>query len=568
MASNGEETAASRGVVAALGRRARGLRLHWVSFGVLAIVVAATIGAFFLAHDLQRQSQSEALLGRAAETADALKAQESESSAILSVASAVAEATEGDPDRFRQIIETRLVDESVANVSLVRLETGTATAVATVGPRPSVLVEALTPEEVEQLQQIALGEGIEGVAFGIVGGERATLIAAPGTPDGRFAVTVEFLVGALEANIPAGASAGVDWALYAVTPLGTIPVVADTEKLPLQGDSVVRDIQAFGAEATLVVVADGSLVTGVRGYLKWLVLVFGLMLAAIAALIVEMARRRATAAEAHRSLEQQNERLRQLDRQKDEFISLVSHDLRTPLTSIIGYTELLLEEEETSSPESRRHFLEVVERNGHRLLGMVEDLLFMARLQAGRLQLDLGVVDLAQTAAECVEALTPKAEEAGIALRLETDHPEVYGDERRLGQLIDNLVSNALKFTLEGGVVTVRAVRDGRSAVLEVEDTGIGIPAGEVDQLFGRFYRASSATERELPGTGLGLTIAKAIVDAHHGTIAVESAEGVGTTFRIEIPSEVPVRTSGEEAPAPEADGEPDETAQGTAARQ
>ncbi|HVY62540.1 MAG TPA: ATP-binding protein [Planctomycetota bacterium] len=513
--------------------------MPWLSIGVFAVVLAATLGAFFIARDLKAQSQREALLRRAENTADALEARAVSASGILEVASAVAEASDGDAARFERLVGTRVSERVVGNFSLVRLADGTATPVASVGPEEPVLLSRLTPAEVQDLRDVARRGTVSAVSLGSVDGHVTTLLGAPGTPDGRFVVTAEVSVSDLVGSIPAVAGEGVDWALYAATPLGRVALASDTNDLPLRAPSVTREIQALGGTATLVVAAQGSLVSGVRGYLQWLVLVFGVMLAVIAVLLIEASRRRAAASERHRLLVEQNERLRQLDQQKDEFISLVSHDLRTPLTSIIGYTELLLEQDAGGSPENR-HFLEVIERNGRRLLGMVEDLLFMARLQAGRLQLDRSLVDLGEIAGQCVEALQPKAAEAGVRLSVEADAVEVYGDERRLGQLVDNLVSNALKFSLEGGHVAVRVRRAPGTALLEVEDTGIGIPSDEVGRLFDRFYRASSATEREMPGTGLGLTIAKAIVDSHNGTIQVRSSEGVGTAFRIEIPTGIP----------------------------
>ncbi len=245
---------------------------------------------------------------------------------------------------------------------------------------------------------------------------------------------------------------------------------------------------------------------------------------------------RAEAEAAQRLLAEQNDRLRELDRVKDEFVSLVSHELRTPLTSITGYTDLLLEEDEVDAEEGRR-FLEIIHRNGYRLLRLVDDLLFLARSQEGRLELETGEADLSAIAADAVQGLRPKADAQGVELLTDLAEPVVLdADSARLGQLCDNLVSNAVKFTPRDGSVTVRVAVEGESAVLEVSDTGIGIPPDEVDRLYERFFRASSATERQIQGTGLGLTITKAIVDAHEGKITVTSEVGVGTRFRIALP--------------------------------
>jgi PAS domain S-box-containing protein len=231
----------------------------------------------------------------------------------------------------------------------------------------------------------------------------------------------------------------------------------------------------------------------------------------------------------------QNEELRALDLVKDEFLALISHELRTPLTSIIGYLELL--RDEGALGEEERHFVGVVERNAQRLLRLVGDLLFVAQIEAGKLRLEPGVVDLAELAAECVEAQRPRAAAAEVDVVLEVEGPaRLHGDRARLGQLLDNLVSNAIKFTLAGGAVRVRVSSTAGAAVLEVADSGIGIPPEEEEKLFDRFFRASTATAREIQGTGLGLTITKAIAEGHGGQISFTSEEGLGTTFRVELP--------------------------------
>jgi PAS domain S-box-containing protein len=244
----------------------------------------------------------------------------------------------------------------------------------------------------------------------------------------------------------------------------------------------------------------------------------------------------AAAERARAELEEHNEQLRQLDRLKDEFVALVSHELRTPLTSILGYLDLILDEEDSVGEEPRQ-FLGIVRRNAERLMNLVGDLLFVAQVDAGKLSLETGPVDLASIASECVEAIRLRAAQKHLVLRLETERvPAVVGDPRRLAQLLDNLVSNAVKFTPEGGTVTLRVAREGGRAVVTVADTGIGIPEAEQSRLFERFFRAEGATRLAIQGTGLGLTISKAIAEAHGGTITVTSREGAGTTFRLELP--------------------------------
>jgi signal transduction histidine kinase/CHASE3 domain sensor protein len=228
---------------------------------------------------------------------------------------------------------------------------------------------------------------------------------------------------------------------------------------------------------------------------------------------------------------------RQAEKMKDEFFALVSHELRTPLTSIVGYLELVLDDDGKTLDPEHRGFLHVVERNAGRLLRLVGDLLFVAQIEAGQLSLDPGLVDLGQLVREAVEAARPRAEESEIVLVTDVEPvPTCPGDPDRLGQVLDNLTANALKFTPPGGRVEVRLRTSGAAAVIEVADNGVGIPEGEQSQLFERFFRASTATDRAIPGVGLGLTIVKAIVEAHGGHVSLSSREGAGTTFRVELP--------------------------------
>jgi len=235
----------------------------------------------------------------------------------------------------------------------------------------------------------------------------------------------------------------------------------------------------------------------------------------------------------------QNERLRKLDRMKDEFIALVSHELRTPLTSIRGYLELLVDDPETLAlPDLQRDWLQVIDRNAERLLRLVEDLLLTAQANAGALALEKHDLDLAAVVEQAVQAGAPVAAARGISLTSSVDTaPFVNGDRMRIGQVIDNLVSNALKFTPEGGRVEVRASARRGIARIEVCDTGMGIPEGEQSQLFERFFRTARAQDEAIPGVGLGLSITKAIVEAHGGRIGVRSVEGRGTTFRVDLPT-------------------------------
>jgi PAS domain S-box-containing protein len=239
--------------------------------------------------------------------------------------------------------------------------------------------------------------------------------------------------------------------------------------------------------------------------------------------------------EAELELERQNVQLRQLDRLKDEFVALVSHELRTPLTSIRGYLELINEDDDLTAEQTR--FLGTIDRNAQRLQRVVGDLLFVAQVEAGKLSLEDGDVDMNRIVEEAVQAAQPTAATKSIAIAVELGElPEIRGDRARLAQVLDNFVSNAIKFTPTGGrVVVVTHVLPGEVEIV-VSDNGMGIPANELPLLFQRFFRAEQATAGAIPGTGLGLAIAKAIVTGHGGRIRVESDCDRGTTFRITLP--------------------------------
>lgn len=238
------------------------------------------------------------------------------------------------------------------------------------------------------------------------------------------------------------------------------------------------------------------------------------------------------------SLERTSDKAREAEAARDEFFAHVSHELRTPLTSTVGYIELLQTDVDGAaelSLEERARFLEIINRNSRRLLRLVGDLLFVARLEAGRLDLETVEFDLARPVLDSIDAAEPRA--ARQRVRLTGNAAEgimVRGDEGRVGQAIDNLISNAIKFTPAGGAVTVASrVADG-DALVEVADSGVGIPADEQDRLFERFFRASSGADVE--GVGLGLSITQAIVEGHGGSITVRSEPGEGTTFTIRLP--------------------------------
>jgi signal transduction histidine kinase len=225
---------------------------------------------------------------------------------------------------------------------------------------------------------------------------------------------------------------------------------------------------------------------------------------------------------------------RQVEKMKDALLATVSHELRTPLTSIIGYLDLLGTGDTPLNAEDA-DYLEIAQRNAVRLQHMVEDLLFLARLDDDAFSLDTKQIDLVQAARDAIASTRLLAETKHMTLELDApEHAHVRADPKRIGQALDNLISNALKFTPTGGRVRV-AIDPGDDLVhVTVTDSGCGIPEDEQDQLFERFFRSS--TTSHLPGTGLGLAIVKAIVETHGGSITCESNETDGTTFTFSLP--------------------------------
>lgn len=235
-------------------------------------------------------------------------------------------------------------------------------------------------------------------------------------------------------------------------------------------------------------------------------------------------------------LVEQNHQLRELTEMKDNVVATVSHELRTPLTVIRGFIEILLQEEGGLSQEQVR-MLHTIDRNARQLLEVTEDLLDDPG-RAEVLRVELVDVDLAALVGESVEALQGEAGHHRVSLAAGTlGKVIVHGDPHRLEQLLVNLVSNALKFTPPGGHVRVEVSDLGRLARLDVADDGPGIPVSERARLFDRFFRLASASSEGIPGSGLGLAVARSVVEAHHGTIAIVDTPGWSTTFRVHLPA-------------------------------
>jgi len=246
----------------------------------------------------------------------------------------------------------------------------------------------------------------------------------------------------------------------------------------------------------------------------------------------ELASRHA-AEDARRQLS--DDELRELDELKTRFLAAVSHELRSPLTSIVSYAELI--RDENVLPPIASRFLDVISRNAERITKLVGDLLLLSRIEAGVIPLVLAPLSVAEVIAEAVQAAAPGAADRGVALDgAAPDGPPVRADRARLVQVIDNLIANAVKFTDEGGRVRVTAAADGQGWRIDVQDSGIGIPPDDIGHLFDRFFRASNATMAGRPGSGLGLSIVKEVAELHGGRVEVTSTLGSGTTVHLFLP--------------------------------
>ncbi|MBM2615537.1 PAS domain S-box protein [Actinoplanes sp. LDG1-06] len=235
---------------------------------------------------------------------------------------------------------------------------------------------------------------------------------------------------------------------------------------------------------------------------------------------------------------EQVEKLRELDRMKDELSAVVIHELRNPVGVIKAYTEILLESPALEGPERKQ--ATVVDRTTRHLQELVDDLLDLARLDAGHISIDPSPM-LAETMLhEIVDSHQPSAAAKNLTVNA-TIKPElaVYADAQRLRQALDNLLSNAIKYTPEGGTVTLSANHSGDEVAITISDNGIGIPAEQYPHLFSRFFRASNATKAGIKGTGLGLAVTKAIIDAHKGTLAARPSPEGGTEFTLTLPAPV-----------------------------
>jgi len=228
------------------------------------------------------------------------------------------------------------------------------------------------------------------------------------------------------------------------------------------------------------------------------------------------------------------EKLRELDRVKTEFFTNISHELRTPLTLILTPVENAIAK---GSAKEDEHLLETIRRNAYRLLRLIDDLLDLSRIDAGRLRLNVAPVDLPKLAEHMVESFRAAAESRRIALTLKAPEriEDLHGDEHRLEMVLTNLIGNALKFTPDGGRIDIVVESDGTLARMSVRDTGPGISAEDQKRIFDRFYRVD-APERQQGGAGIGLSLARQLVELHGGALTVMSEPGQGSTFSAMLP--------------------------------
>jgi signal transduction histidine kinase len=269
----------------------------------------------------------------------------------------------------------------------------------------------------------------------------------------------------------------------------------------------------------------------------------------------------ALVAHSNRLLSRQREtmlRLKELDQMKSDFVAITSHELRTPITAIRGFVKTLLRNRERLTDEQLVNFMTIIDRQSGRLARLVEDLLFVSRIEAGTIRLQMQELNLAGFLREAVESIGPEGR-SRVRVRAEPDHAVVVTDPQRVDQILRNLVENALKFSNDE--VDVVGVLRNEAIEISVRDRGVGIPPEDLPNIFDRFHQAGQVLTREAEGAGLGLYITKRLVDAMDGSIWVESTPGAGSTFHVRLPN----GTFGPEAGAD--DGEVDSEDSGQRSR-
>lgn len=242
--------------------------------------------------------------------------------------------------------------------------------------------------------------------------------------------------------------------------------------------------------------------------------------------------------EATKELRATNSQLQRLDEAKDEFISMASHQLRTPLTSVKGYISMVLEGDAGKIPAQQRQLLSEAFASSERMVHLINDFLNVSRLQTGKFMLEQRPVDLIKIVGQEVESLqtTVKMHDLKLRFRPPAYFPVLYLDEGKIRQVIMNFIDNAIYYSREDSTITVHLSVTGGDAILEVHDTGIGVPKAEQAHLFGKFFRATNARKQRPDGTGVGLFLAKKVIVAHGGAMVFQSVEGEGSTFGFRLP--------------------------------
>ncbi len=310
-----------------------------------------------------------------------------------------------------------------------------------------------------------------------------------------------------------------------------------SEQLP-SAPFVVRQVREFAGRQWTLVLRPGPGFEPTAGYALSSVIVAGMLLSLMVYLITRtQVRERHRAERTAEELRRSEEALRAANQAKDDFMAVISHELRTPLNAIVGWAQMLRKGQ--VPPDKQLHAIEVIHRNAVTQAMLVEDVLDVSRAAAGRLSLTLAPVDVAAVLRAAVESMRPSAEARQLTLRFEaTGLGTIRADAARLQQIAMNLLSNAVKFTPEGGRIEVGAARNGTTVEIRVSDTGIGIEPEFLPQVFDRFRQADTSTTRAHAGLGLGLSIARHLVELHGGTIAAESAGlGHGSTFTVRLPA-------------------------------
>src|SRR5262245_1840814 len=247
-------------------------------------------------------------------------------------------------------------------------------------------------------------------------------------------------------------------------------------------------------------------------------------------------------------LEERNRKLYESEQVKSELVSSVSHDLRTPLASVLGFSALMLERD--LPPDEMARYLEVIRAEARRLAALLNDLLDLQRVEAQTLELNVQEFDLNELLATQVTLYSAQSEAHRLRLDRIGEPISVRGDRDRLAQVVGNLLSNAIKYSPGGGEVQIRAAQLGDEAWVWVQDHGLGIPAGHQDRIFTKFFRGDVGRERGISGTGLGLVLARQIVEAHGGEVGFESEENVGSTFWFWLPAAARIEVVPDVAPA------------------